>query len=494
MDEPGHEPTRDDAAPVGLPKVSTGIDGLDEVLAGGLPAGRTTLLSGGPGTGKTILGLEILYRGAQAGEPGVLVSFEERDDALRVNAASMGWDVEVLEADGRLRLLHPQMPLDTVVAGRFDLRGLLSVLEGHCRQQGARRVVLDAVDVLLRRFGDEELEREQLELLHDRLRDLGLTTLLTLKAAPEHERVYPFLDYMVDCVIYLDQRISGQVRTRRLQVVKYRGSDFLSNEQPYEITGGGLRMVPISGFGLTARAFGGRLSSGLADLDEVLEGGFLEGSCILLAGPTGAGKTILASSFARSACSRGESVLYVNLEESEAAMVAGVRAAGVDLEAARADGLLRTLAAMPESRGADRHLLDILEEMDRVRPRHLVVDAISACRRMGSVQAAADLVIRLLSVCARRRITCLLTNQLRTGDDLREPTGLGVASLIDCIVMLRYLEVGDRVERRLLVLKSRGSHHEMRWLPMTIDDGGVRIAPGGGPRRGGAGRPVGGGG
>ncbi len=493
MDEAGQEPMQDERAPVDLPKVPTGIRGLDEVLAGGLPAGRTTLVSGGPGTGKTVLALEFLYRAALEGEPGVLVSFEERDVALRANAASLGWDVEGLEAAGRLCVVHPRVSSDTVVAGQFDLRGLLSILEGHCRRIGARRVALDAVDVLLRRFGDAEREREQLELLHDRLRDLGLTALLTLKAAPEHERVYPFLDYMVDCVIHLDQRISGQIRTRRLQVVKYRGSDFLTNEQPYEITPNGVGMVPISGLALTARAFGGRVPSGLEGLDDALGGGLLEGSCILLAGPTGAGKTILAASFARAACARGDRVLYVNLEESREAMIEGVRAAGVDLATAQADGLLRTLTMMPESRGADRHLLDILEEVDRFGPGHVVVDAITACRRMGSDQAAADLVIRLLGLCARRRITCLLTNQLRAGDDLREPSGLGIASLVDCIVVLRFVEVGDRVERRLLVLKSRGSNHDMRWLPVTIDDTGARIAPGG-ASRGTPGRPVGGGG
>jgi circadian clock protein KaiC len=378
MTQPG-TPKPGGRAAAHIPKAATGIRGLDAILDGGLPEGRVTLLSGGPGTGKTVLALQFLYGGAAAGEAGVFVCFEERAEDLRANAAAMGMDLAAQEEVGALRVMTAEIPHRAVRAGEFDIHGLLAILDGHMQAVGAERVVLDAIDVLMRIFGDPEREREELHALHDWLRDRGATAVITSKADPEGRQVYPFLDFLADCVLFLDQRMARQVRTRRLRVVKYRGSDFLSNEHPYVLTPRGLVLMPVASMSMAQETSPERISTGHEALDAILGGGFFRGACILLAGPSGAGKTTLACTFARRACDRGERVLYVNFEESAEALVDEMQSTAIDLRPAREDGTLHILAAMPESAGVEQHLLDILDAMDAVPPRHVVVDAISAC-------------------------------------------------------------------------------------------------------------------
>jgi circadian clock protein KaiC len=461
-----------------LSKMATDIAGLDEILEGGLPKGRTTLVSGGPGTGKTVLGLEFLYRGAVAGEPGILVAFEERADAVRQNAASLGWDLAPLEQAGQLFLMEARLDPQVVLSGSFDLQGLLAIIGGQATTMGARRIVIDALDVLLRIFDDPARERNQIYALHDWLMDRQMTAILTVKTSPGGEAAprYEFLDFMADCVIYLDQRVTGQVSTRRLRVIKYRGSGFGRNEYPYVITGEGISLLPISTAGLGHEPLGPKVSSGHPRLDSIMDGGYRRASCALIAGTSGTGKTTLACTFARAACERGEKVLYINFEESEGAMVSAMLSPAIDLRPALQAGTLQVMTAMPEAMGAEEHLVRAFKALEVFQPQHVVVDAISSCKRMGTEQVAFEYVVRLVNACKERGITCILINQAAGFKEEQEISGIGISSLVDTVIFLRYIDVGGEINRMLLVMKSRGSKHSNQYREFLITDQGIDVA------------------
>jgi len=461
-----------------LPKVATGIAGFDEILEGGLPKGRTTLISGGPGTGKTVLGLEFLYRGAVDGQPGIFVAFEERADAVRQNALSLGWDLAPLEQAGQLFLMEARLDPQVVLSGDFNLQGLLAIIGGQAASMGARRIVIDALDVLLRIFDDPARERNQIYALHNWLMDHEMTTILTVKTSSGGETSprYEFLDFMADCVIYLDQRITEQISTRRLRVLKYRGSGFGRNEYPYAITGEGVSLLPISTAGLGHEPLGPKVSSGHPRLDSIMDGGYRRASCALIAGTSGTGKTILTCTFVRAACERGERVLYIGFEESEAAMVSGMLSPGIDLRPALQAGTLQVMTAMPEAMGAEEHLVRAFRALDVFQPQHVVVDAISSCRRMGTEQAAFDYVMRLVNACKERGITCLLLNQVTGFREEEEISGIGISSLVDTVIFLRYIDIGGEINRTLLVMKARGSKHANQYREFRITDQGIDLA------------------
>ncbi|MEX0607029.1 MAG: circadian clock protein KaiC [Halofilum sp. (in: g-proteobacteria)] len=457
----------------------TRIRGVDEVLQGGLPAGRTTLVAGGPGTGKTMLGLEFLYRAALAGEPGLFVTFEERSEAVRENARAMGWDLEALEQAGKLIVIQAELPPHLVLSGEFSIDGLLAILSGQAQATGARQIVVDAVDVLMRLFQDPLRQQSQFQALHHWLQDRGMTALLTAKAPADQSEQQPLLDYMADCVIHLDQRTELEVTTRRLHVLKYRGSAFLRNEHPYTIAPGGIVMMPLTQTGLIQQSLGAPISSGDDDLDTILGGGFRRASAVLLAGSGGTGKTTMASVFTLSACHRDERVLYVSFEQSEDALVSALLSPGIDLRPALASGQLYVLTARPESMGVEDHLLRIFRVMERLEPQHVVVDAISACHRMGTRQAGFDFLVRLLTWCRALGITSLFTNQMSASPDVPayEPetiNGLDVSSLVDTVLLLDQIHT-PAYQRRLLVLKSRGLSHSHGHHTFTITDAGLNF-------------------
>ena len=461
-----------------IPKVPTQIPGFDGVLEGGLPRGRTTLVSGGPGSGKTVLGLEFLCRGAVAGEHGVFVTFEESAEAIRRNAMSMGWDLPALEKAGKVAIVEARFGGEEVLSGEFDILGLLAIVGGHAKKIRAKRIVMDALDVLLRVFNNVQRERTELYRLHDWLTDRKLSTVLTVKAQREGDIAaqYEFLEFMADCVIRLDHRVVGQVATRRFRVIKYRGSGFGTNEYPYVIGAHGIVLIPVSKTELTHQPLGPKMSSGLAGLDAMLNGGYRRASCILVAGSSGTGKTTLATTFARSACQRGEKVLYLSFEESQEALVAGMLSAGIDLRSSLRSRRLLVQTALPEALGADGHLIRALAAMDSFKPNHLILDAISACVRMGSQQAAFDYLMRLVGVVKDRGITCILTNQssgLLGADE--ELSGIGFSSVVDTVIQLHFIETGQEIGRQILVIKSRGSGHSNRREPFYITERGIEF-------------------
>lgn len=461
-----------------LEKAASHISGFDEILFGGLPEGRTTLIEGGPGTGKSILGLEFLYRGAVADQSGIFVSFEEQARAVRRNALTLGWDLEALEEAGKLSIIEVHLDPGTVVSGDFGIRGLLSIIEGQSTSLGACRIVLDAMDVLMRLYDDPARERAEMYALHEWLLAHHMTAILTVKASDGNNAAgrYGFLEYMADCVIRLGQRSGEWASTRELQVVKYRGSDFGRNAYPFVIQPGGVHVIPISEFALQHRPMGSYLSTGNAGFDAVLGGGYRKGSSILLVGSSGTGKTTVANTFVRAACDRGEKVLFVGFEESQESMVDTMLSPGIDLRPAIEAGKLKVITAMPEAFGTEKHLVRAFGAVDQFRPDHVVVDAISAFVRMGSSRAAFEFAMRLVSMCKDRGITVMLTNQsLGASDDRESITGLGISSLVDAALWLRFVESGDAVKRNLLVIKSRGSNHSHSYHEFRITDKGIDV-------------------
>jgi len=460
-------------------KVPTQISGLDEVLEGGLPRGRTTLASGGPGSGKTVLGLQFLFAGAMAGEPGVFVTLEERAEAVRENALSMGLNLPKLEKAGKVVIVEARLFGEEVISGDFDIQGLLAIVGGHIKRIGARRVVMDALDVLLRVFSDPRRERNELYRIHEWLIDRGLTNVLTAKSHREGETAYQyeFLDFMADCVIRLDHRVIGQVATRRLRVIKYRGSGFGTNEYPYVIGNHGIVLFPLTKAELAHQPLGPKVSSGLPGLDAMLTGGYRSTSCILITGASGTGKTTLASTFVRAACSRGEKVLYLSFEESKEAMVTAMLSVGIDLRHSIRTGKLLIQTGLPEAMGSDDHLIRALTAIDTFKPHHVTLDALSACVRMGSEQAAFDYLMRLVSVLKERGITCIMTNQISgvDGADDEALSGIGFSSVVDAVIQLRFVEKDQEINRQMLIVKSRGSDHSNRRQAFAITNRGIEF-------------------
>ena len=417
--------------------------------------------------------MEFLYRGVLNGEPGILLTFEEQADALRRNARTMGWDLEAFEQAGTLILLHVDVPTDVVQSGEFDIGGLLAILSGQIRSIGARRIVIDAADVLLRLFRDPHREEAQLVTLHNWLLAQDQTAVLTVKTSGEASEAMHRLEYLTDCVLRLDHRVQGQVSTRRLRVLKYRGSAFLSNEYPYVITPKGLVLLPISNIALTARALGPRFPTGAVGLDALLGGGFFEGSSIVIGGGSGVGKTILACSIATAASARGERVLYISFEESVESLASAVRSVGIRLYEAVDSGNLQVLTSIPEAMGLEDHLWRLFQALESFRPRHVVVDAISACQRIGSESAAFEFLVRLLIHCKALGITCIFLNQVDPQHAVHQISGVGISSLTDALLVLDqdWPDIDHR--RRMLIVKVRGSGHSHGWNPFEITDTGL---------------------
>jgi len=460
-----------------LEKTPTHIPGLDEILEGGLPRGRTTVVNGGAGSGKTLLGLEFLYRGALAGEPGIFVGFEEPVEQLRQNAATLGWDLNALELENRLFLLEGHVKADTLVSGDFSLKGLLAAASGKSKELGAKRIVIDALEVALRLFDTPQQVRNEMHVLNDWLQTSGLSAILTVRPpirgnASAYE---DFFDSMGDCVINMEARVIEQVTTRRLRVVKYRGSGFGRNEYPYVITETGLHTAPISTVGLRHKPLGEKITTGNTRLDDILGGGYRRAACILIAGLPGAGKTILASTFTAAVCSQEEKVLYIGFEESEDAMIGNVLSAGVPLRPYVDSGRLGFLTNFPEAMGAEEHYIRALARIDALSPDHVVVDAISACARMGGKHAAFEYLMRLLNACKERGITMLMLNQLAGSTQFMEISGSGISSMVDTVIFLAYQEGSGEINRLLQILKSRGSVHSNQKREYVITDDGIRI-------------------
>jgi len=458
----------------GLAKAPTGIAGLDEITGGGLPKGRPTLVCGTAGSGKTILALEFLIRGAsQYGEPGVFMAFEETAEDLDANVRSLGFDLQQLVAKRQLSIDHVSVQRSEIEeTGEYNLDGLFIRLAQAIEEVKAKRVVLDTIETLFSGLSNVAILRAELRRLFGWLKERRLTAVITGERGDGQLTRQGLEEYVSDCVILLDQRVSDQIATRRMRIVKYRGSSHGTNEYPFLIDEEGISVLPITSLALDYPVSNQLLSTGIPALDAALGGkGVYRGSSVLLSGPAGTGKTSIALQFARAACQRGERCLLIALEESEAQIVRNARSIGLDLEPFLRSGLLHVQAARPTSQGLEMHLVSIHKAVRQLRPKLVIMDPVSnlAPDRMRETNA---MLVRLFDFLKMEGITGVYTN-LTEPDGSLEQTQVGVSSLIDTWILLRQVEVNGERNRTLFVLKSRGMNHSNQVREYRLTDEGI---------------------
>ncbi|HEX6212657.1 MAG TPA: circadian clock protein KaiC [Methylomirabilota bacterium] len=459
-----------------LPKVRTGIAGFDEITYGGLPEGRPTLVCGAAGCGKTLFALEFLVRGAiEFDEPGVFVAFEETAAELTQNVRSLGFDLDALTADQRLVVDHVFVDRHEIEeTGEYDLEGLFLRLGYAIDSVGAKRVVLDTLEAIFGALSNEALLRSELRRLFRWLKARGVTAVITAERGDGSLTRHGLEEYVSDCVILLDHRVSEQVSTRRLRVVKYRGTTHGTNEYPFLINEDGITVLPITSMGLQHAASEERVSTGIPRLDGMLGGGIFRGSSVLVSGTAGTGKTSLASHMALAACRRGEQVLYFAFEESRSQIARNMRSIGLDLEPWIEKGCLVFHASRPTALGLETHLATMQKLIGDVDPRLVVIDPISNLETAGSLDDASALLIRLVDFLKERGTTAVFTN-LNSASGA-ESTDVGISSLIDTWLLLRSIEVGGERNRGLFVLKSRGTDHSNQIREFRLTSRGVELA------------------
>jgi len=445
-----------------LKKCPTGIHGLDEITLGGLPRGRTSLVCGAAGCGKTLLAMEFLYRGAtEFNEPGVFMSFEEREKDLSENFASLGFDINSLIKRKKLFVDYVHIePGENLAAGAYDLEGLFLRLGAAVDAVGAKRVALDTIEALFSGFKDEALLRAELRRLFNWLKDRGLTAIVTGEKGEKLLTRNGLEEYVADCVIYLDHRTTEQVATRRLKIIKYRGSMHGTNEFPFLLTSEGLSIFPMTSMGLTSGVSSRRLSSGIAGLDKMLGGkGYYEGNTILVSGSSGSGKTSFGAHLADSVCRAGRRALYLSFEESEPQLARNMRSIGLDLKKWQDKGLLKVVSNRASLCNLELHLVMAHKAVKDFKPDLVVIDPISTLSAHGDAYGAKEMLARLLDSLKNMGITVLATD-LTVKNDSVETTAVGISSLCDTWIKLSMEQQGHGRARRLTIVKSRGMAHD----------------------------------
>ena len=460
-----------------LPKVATGILGLDEITGGGLPKGRPTLVCGSAGCGKTLFAMEFLVRGAvEHGEPGVFIAFEETPEELAQNVRSLGFDLDDLIAKKKIAIDYIRVERSEITeTGEFDLDGLFIRLALAIDTVGAKRVVLDTIETLFGGFTNQGVLRSELRRLFRWLKDKKVTCVITGERGDGALTRQGLEEYVSDCVILLDHRVTEQVSTRRLRIVKYRGSVHGTNEYPFLIDEHGISVLPVTGLGLTHESSNERVSSGVPQLDQMLGGeGYYRGSSILATGTAGTGKTSLAAHFALSTCKRGERCLYLAFEESPSQLLRNMRSINVNLEPYRRNGLLQLHASRPTLLGLEAHLVQIHKMVTEFEPGAVIVDPISNFIASGSAADAQAMLLRLIDFLKEKQITAMFTH-LTSGGKPAEATDMGVSSLIDTWLLVRDIEVGGERNRGLYVIKSRGMAHSNQVREFLITSRGIAL-------------------
>lgn len=461
-----------------LDKCITGVRGLDEITEGGLPRGRPTLICGTAGSGKSLLAMEFLVRGAlEQGEPGVFLAFEETPRELAENVASLGFDLEDLVARKLLLIDHVTLERPRHgETGDYNLDGLFSRLGYAIDSIGAKRVALDTLEVLFASLTDTGVLRAELERLFRWLKDRGVTAVVTAERGDGSLTRHGLEEYVSDCVITLDQRISNQVATRRLRIVKYRGTAHGSNEYPFLIDKQGFSVVPLTSLALEHPAGTRRIGSGVAKLDAMLDGGYYEGSTVLVSGEAGTGKSSLAAHFVDAACRRGQRCLYFAFEESPQQIMRNMRSIGIELEPWVRRGLLRFSTARPASYGLETHLATMHSQMEEFKPKVVVIDPVTGFDLVGNYSEIKTMITRLIDIMKSGGITALMTD-LTAGGDPAGQTNVGIASLIDTWMVLRNLEQAGERNRVLHVIKSRGMKHSNQVREFVLTAQGVDLVP-----------------
>ena len=461
-----------------LPKVPTGIGGFDELSYGGLPQHRTTLLKGGPGSGKTVFALQCLVNAVRKRqERGLFVAFEESTRQIVANAASFDWGLHAL-LKRKLFFLDARLSPEVVHAGEFDLSGMLAMLKAKKDELGASWIVFDGVDVLLTLLRDPAAEMREIYRIRDWLAENGITALITAKTEGGHSEVvnYDFMQFMVDCVVRLARRLEQGISLHRLQITKYRGSDFMSGDFPVGFGASGMDVAPPEPAEIRHRASTERISAGFERLDTMLGGGLFRGSSTLITGLPGTSKTTLAGKFAEAACRRGEKTLFVSFDEGAEPIVRNLASVGIHFKPHLKTGLLRMYSARTESTGAEDHLAKLKALMRDYRPRCMVIDPLSAIAKAGGLAAARAVASRLIYLVKDEGITVFIT-AINEGDDpATEATDLQVSTIADTWIHLSYLIRSGERNRALTIIKSRGTWHSNQVRELVLGASGPVLA------------------
>jgi len=460
-----------------LPKCPTGIHGLDEITVGGIPRGRPTLVCGGAGCGKTLLGMEFLVRGAtEFGEPGVCLSFEETAEELTSNLASLGFDLTTLIAQKKLAIDHVYLERSLIEeTGEYDLEALFVRLGHAVDSIGAKRVLLDSPEALFAGLKDQSVLRAELRRLFRWLKERKLTTIVTAERGHNTLTRHGLEEYLSDCVILLDHQVTETILTRRLRVVKYRGSTHGMNEYPFLIESDGISVLPVTSMDLKYGVSNDRVSTGVPALDTMFGGnGYFRGSSILVSGTSGTGKTSLAAHFVDAACARGEKCVFFSFEESADQIMRNMLSIGIHLKRWVDQGLLCFHSVRPTTFGLEMHLVKIHKIIKQFGPSIVVVDPVTGLLHAGTAFETRSILLRLIDFLKEQQITAILTT-LTSGSAAQEETESDISSLVDAWLLVRDIESGGERNRGIYILKARGVAHSNQIREFLLTNHGVEL-------------------
>jgi len=459
-------------------KTLTGITGLDEITGGGIPTGRPTLICGEAGCGKTLMSLEFIIRGAlEFDEPGVFMAFEEKADELAMNVASLGFNLKELQAKKKIKVDYVHIDRTEIEeTGEFDLEGLFIRLGYAIDSIGAKRVVLDTIENLFAGLSNDGILRAELRRLFHWLKEKGVTAIITGERGDGPSLTRQGLEeYVSDCVILLDHRVINQISTRRLRIVKYRGSIHGTNEYPFLIDEDGISVLPVTSLKLEKEVSSQRISSGIPALDKMLDGkGFFIGSSILVSGTAGTGKTSISACFANEACNQNKRCLYMAFEESPNQIIRNMYSIDVDLRKHVNKGLLQFMASRPTLHGLEQHLVAMHKLIKKFKPDVVILDPITNLITVGSVSEVKAMLIRLIDFLQEEQITVMFT-ALTLNSAVSEQTDEGVSSLVDSWLLVRDIEFNGERNRGMYIMKSRGMKHSNQVREFIITDKGIDL-------------------
>jgi circadian clock protein KaiC len=470
------------AAPPGsIPKVATRVPGFDLIAVGGLPANRTTLVTGTAGSGKTVFAAQFLAAGIRAGEPGVFVTFEESADDIRRNLVGFGWDVKKWEAEGRWAFVDASPEPGggpPTVSGSYDLGALMARVEHAVRKTGAKRVSVDSLSAFLMQFQDGLQVRNEISRVASALRRLNVTSVMTAERLAEFGEIsrHGIEEFVADNVIILRNVLEEEKRRRTIEILKFRGTTHQEGQFPVTVTADeGLVVLPLSAMQLAQHSSNVRVTSGNAALDEMTGGGLFRDSIVLVSGATGTGKTLITTEFLAGGAARGERSLLFAFEESREQLFRNATGWGVNFEKLEADGTLRVVCKYPELAGLEHHLIAMKKEIEAYKPNRIAVDSLSALERVAGVRAFREFVIGLTSFIKHKETAGLFTATTPTLSGGASVTEAHISTLTDSIILLRYVEMFGEMRRGLTVLKMRGSMHDKDIREFTIDGSGMHI-------------------
>ena len=458
-----------------LPKTKTGISGLDEITLGGIPTGRPTLICGGPGCGKTLFSIEFLVNGAtRFNEPGVFITFEEKTEELTTNVASLGFDLDKLQKEKKLRLDYVRIERSEIEeTGEYDLDGLFIRLEHAIDSVSAKRVVLDTIENLFAGLTNQGILRAELRRLFLWLKEKGVTAIVTGEQGEGKLTRHGLEEYVSDCVILLDHRVINQISTRRLRIVKYRGSAHGTNEFPFLIDEDGISVLPVTSLKLDRKVSLERIGTGLPTLDEMFGGkGFYRGSSILVSGMAGTGKTSIAAYFVNEACKRNEKAIYFAFEESPPQIIRNMKSIGLNLEPHIKKGLLQFQSSRPALYGLEMHLSTIYKIVRQFKPKIVVLDPITNLVSVGLINEVNSMLLRLIDFLQGEGITVMLTALMKVMDERMDE---GVSSLVDTWISVKEVEANGERNKVLYIMKSRGMKHSNQVREFIISNRGLNL-------------------